>query len=132
MNFSNKLILCNRACDEIEKVKTEYDLDFICDAIEHLALDYYELLCGEITEDIKNDRCSNIYNSYIDITKVNLPKATNTTDYEFIYFKKDGTIKKAIIDRHLYLGAEGRIYFIFDKEDKRIIIASLPKHLNID
>lgn len=130
--FLNRLTLCKRACDEIEKIKNEYDFDFICDAIEHLALDYYKQLCGEITEDIRNDTCSKVYNSYIEITKVNPPKITNTKDYEFTYNKKDGSIMKAEIDRHLYLGSEGRIYFIFDKEDKRIVIASLPKHLNID
>ena len=76
--FLNRLTLCKRACDEIEKIKNEYDFDFICDAIEHLALDYYEQLCGEITEDIRNDACSKVYNSYIEITKVNPPKITKT------------------------------------------------------
>lgn len=114
-NFCNRLTLCKRACDEIEKIKTEYDFDFICDAIEHLALDYYEQLCGEIIEGIRNGICSKVYNSYIEITKVNLPKINNTKYYEFTNNKKDGNLVKAEIDRHLYLGSEGRIYFIFDK-----------------
>ncbi|MFA5154087.1 MAG: hypothetical protein WC554_16175, partial [Clostridia bacterium] len=64
------------------------------------------------------------------ITKQSIPKITNTKDYKFSYYNKKGTLVNGTINMHLYLeGKEPRIYYIFNKEDKRIIIASLPKHL---
>ncbi|MFA7673524.1 MAG: hypothetical protein WCY62_06690 [Clostridia bacterium] len=129
-NFNDCLILCERAQNEISKIYKEYDIDDICDSIEYLAKDYYEQLTGSISEDERKNRCSEKYNKYIDITALTIPKMSNKKDYEFKYTKRNGSPTKAKIDQHIYLnGSEGRIYFHFDKEDKRIIIASLPKHL---
>lgn len=129
-NFNDRLIMCRRAQDEIEDIKSEYDLDNICDAIEFLALDYYEQLTNGITEHQINEKCSVIYNNRFKITKQSIPKITNTKDYKFSYYNNKGTLVNGTINMHLYLeGKEPRIYYIFDKEDKRIVIASLPKHL---
>ncbi|HOD93743.1 MAG TPA: hypothetical protein PL054_07700, partial [Clostridia bacterium] len=129
-NFTDKLILCKRAQDEIMDIKSEYDIDNICDAIEYLALDHYEQMNGNITEQEKIHKASLIYDNHFKIMKQSVPKITNTTDYEFTYNKKSGKLINALIDMHLYLeGKEPRIYYTYDKEDKRIIIASLPRHL---
>ncbi|MFA5432484.1 MAG: hypothetical protein WC319_06375 [Candidatus Paceibacterota bacterium] len=129
-NFSDHLILCERAQDEIGKINKEYDIDNICDSIGYLAEDYYEKLIGSISEDEMKNRCSEKYNERINITALTIPQKSNKKDYEFKYIKRNGSPTKAKMDQHIYLdGSEGRIYFYFDKADKRIIIASLPKHL---
>ncbi len=129
-NFSDTLIMCDRAKKEIANTDLNYDFDSICNALEFLALDHYEYLTGRLTEQEINDRGSRIYNCKFRIKNAAPPAAGNKTDYEFNYYRLNGLKVKGEIDSHIYLeGSATRIYYTFDKTDRRIIIASLPKHL---
>lgn len=129
-SFKDRLIMSERAQKEVNEITKEYDLDNICDALEYLAFEYRDLLRGNISVDMVNNRASKIYDRSYEVTKVDVPGINNKTEYSFKYYKRDGTpCEDEEIDRHLYLNNSNRIYFIYDKEDKRIVIASLPHHL---
>ena len=114
----------------------EVDIDLLCDALEYLATDYRDELLGLIDEDECRNRSSRKYNCGFDVSKLT---GTSIGMYPAQYKVKynTGHLGKPIdsaLDLHLRVGHTNenllRIYFFYDKEKKRLVIGSLPKHLD--
>lgn len=123
-SFSGKLILSHKAKSNIKK-ENRLDIDEICDALEYLALDYLDYKQGKFNIDELKKRCLKKYYRSFDITPID-DTEKNSLYYTFIY----GSKGKICCDEHLILNKKdaARIYFIYIKEDKRIVIGNLPSH----
>ena len=114
----------------------EVDVDLLCDALEYLATDYRDKLLGIIDEDECRNRSSRKYNRGFDVAKL-----TGTTidmypaQYKIKYYpSRLGKPVDSVLDLHLRIGNTNenllRIYFLYDKEKKKLVIGSMPRHLN--
>ncbi len=130
------LVFHQRAKKELASVAPgEVDLDLLCDALEYLATDYRDELLGKIDEDECRNRASRKYNRGFIVT----PSATKSiemykSEYNIKYYP--GFLGKpvdSLLDLHLKVGNTNenllRIYFLYDKEKKQLVIGSLPRHL---
>ena len=131
------LFFHQRAKKELESVAPgEVDLGLLCDALEYLATDYRDELLGLIDEDECRNRASKKYNRGFDVKKLTgISIEMYPTDYKIKYYKGHlGKPIDSVLDLHLRVGHTNenllRIYFLYDKEQKRLVIGSLPRHLS--
>ncbi len=134
--FGGKLILHEKAKAMLSALKTgEWDVGLICDALEFLATDYRDELLGIISENDMMANCSRKYGRPFDVTPLTLPPVARAPkEYKIKYYPGfKGEPVDSLLDLHLRIGntAEDllRIYFLYDKENKLIVVGSLPKHL---
>lgn len=135
--FKGRLIFHERAKDLIGRTKTsEVDLALICDALEFLSTEYRGWRIGELTEDERNNLSSEKYGRLFEvITDRSLSIDRYSADYKIKYkLGYNGKLVESALDNHLKVGSDPqnllRIYFLFDNEDKLIVVGSLPKHLS--
>jgi hypothetical protein len=133
--FPGKLIFHEKATDLMKKLQPgEADILLICDALEFLAIDYRDELLGRIDEDEMRRRCEQKYKRPFEVTPLRGIAIEKWPDYKIKY--KRGYTGKPVetrLDLHLCVGNDSeyllRIYFLYDKEEKLIVVGSLPKHL---
>lgn len=130
--FKEKLIFHPKTCEMIDDIAANtLDMHSMCDAIEFLATDYRDELIGLITPDEMKIRCSIKYNRPYEVTPVS---DATLREYSKEYKVKYGVgftgkpVEKEL-DLHMRICEEKRIYFLYDKEKKLIVVGSIPKHL---
>jgi type II secretory pathway component PulM len=134
--FADRLILHPRACDMMRHLaSSDVDLPLVCDALEYLAVEYRDALLGRIDETERDSCCARKYGRPFDVTPVS-DKTIET--YANAYKIKYGTgyTGKPVecpLNLHLRVGNAAdnllRIYFLYDREKKLIVVGSLPEHL---
>ncbi len=134
--FDGKLLLHARALRELSDVTAdEVNLPLLCDALEFLACEYRDLLLGLISEDDKKQLCAQKYARGFDVAPVKGVSVTMyPTDYKIKYtIGHKGKPVESLLDRHLRIGDKAglllRIYFLYDKDKRLIVVGSLPRHL---
>ena len=134
-HFSKTLIFHPKAVSLIEAVKeSEVDMEILCDAITYLATEYWELLTGRITDVEMNSKCSKRYGRPFLVTPIKGGTIENfPMEYKIKYYKVGNKLRESPLDLHLKVGNDSenllRIYFLYDKENKLVVVGSLPKHL---
>ena len=137
-NFSERLLLHERAEDMLSGSDArETDTSLVLDALEYLAEEFYDMQFSGISEEEVNRRCSEKYGRPFEFTPVSDVTYNNSGLYHqyHVPYKKDGRGKPADrpLDMHVKCGNTApylvRIYFFLDKEDKKIVVGSLPGHL---
>lgn len=128
----NNIILDKKAIACLNRNDAEnVDVDVICDALDYLDKAYSKYLFENLSLDELNTISANIYNRPYNVTPSGIPvsaKGDCKVKYAFI---NENRIEH-ILDQHLKIGGHGellRIYFIVDKDRKKIVIGSLPNHL---
>ena len=134
--FKNRLILHQRACNEMSAVEpNEINLELLCNALEYLATDYRDNLLGIIDTTEMKRRCDQKYERSFEVTPVNgVSVEKYSREYKIKYgsgFK--GKPVECLLNLHLKVGIEKtklvRIYFLYDTALKLIVVGSLPDHL---
>lgn len=135
-HFSHRLIFHKKAKDLITKtLASEVDMDLLCDAIEFLGCEYRDQVLGLISKDDMYHICAEKYNRPFDVG--------SSGDISVSMYPKEYKIKYGVgftgkpvevpLNMHLRVGTDNenllRIYFLFDKEEKLVVVGSLPKHL---
>lgn len=135
-HFAGRLIFHQRAVDEMAKIApNKVDLDLVCNALEFLAMDYRDLLAGLIDEEEMNNRCTQKYGRPFDVVpSAGIAAYRFTKEYKIKYFTgPKGRLVESPLDYHLKVGTDNerllRIYFLYDKEKRLIVVGSLPEHL---
>ena len=134
--FSGRLIFHSKAVALIENTPAaEVDMKLLCDALEFLATEYRNELIGEITEEERNLLCSKRYGRPFTVTPIKgMSPQAYSAEYKIKYYENEkGKKYESVLDLHLKVGNDSenllRIYFLYDKEKKLIVVGSLPKHL---
>jgi len=130
--FNQRIIIHDRAKRLMKEVQNEeLDLNLLCDALEYLAHEHWDMI-NEIIDDNECQRlCSLYYNRPFEYGECG---DRNIRDYSSEYIV---TYKKANVPltHHLKVGKDPmrlvRIYYFYDKADKKIIVGSMPRHLRI-
>ena len=130
--FAGKMIFHQKAIDLMDAVVPgEVDMKLLCDALEHLATDYRCSLLGEIDDVELGLRCSRKYGRPFEVVPLTGPYSV---EYKIKYYVGySGKPVESPLDLHLRVGVSAenliRIYFLYDKDKKLIVVGSLPKHL---
>ncbi len=134
--FEGRLIFHDRARDMITKVSPEkVNLPLLCDALEFLAEEYRDCLTGSLTEEERDQICSQKYGRPFEVVYSKGRSVEKySADYKIKYYLGyKGKPVESALDLHLKVGNDPdnllRIYFLYDKEKKRIVVGSLPEHL---
>lgn len=134
--FAGRLIFHDKAVTLIENTSAaEVDMKLLCDALEFLAIEYRNELLGEITEEERNLLCSKRYGRPFTVTPIKgMSPQAYPAEYKIKYYENEkGKKYESVLDLHLKVGNDSenllRIYFLYDKEKKLIVVGSLPKHL---
>lgn len=135
--FSSRLTLHNNAVGLMKKVKPgEVDMPLLCDAVEFLAVEYRDCLMRTITPEEKENICSDKYGRRFEVTTINDRSIeTFPGEYKIKYGRSyKGKPAEMPLNLHLKIGVDPehliRIYFLYDTENKLIVIGSMPKHLS--
>lgn len=134
--FSGRMLFHSRAKDLICATPTsEVDMKLLCDALEYLATDYRDSVEGIITHEELLHRCAQKYNRPFDVSSVGTSTIEFTPmDYKIKYYiGAKGKPVESPLNLHLRVGNDPenllRIYFLYDKEKRLVVVGSLPKHL---
>jgi hypothetical protein len=131
--FQDKLIFHQKACEMLDNLPpNSLDLNQLCDAVEFLATDYRDELIGEIHIDEMKNRCSQKYNKPFEVTPVSdVTLGVHAKEYKIKYgLGHTGKPVEKLLDLHMRVYGDKRIYFLYDKDNKLIVIGSLPEHLS--
>lgn len=128
----NSLILEKKAIACLNNNDAEnVDVDVICDALDYLDKAYSRYLFEGLSIDELNEYSSKIYNRPYNVTPSGIPVSAKGDCKVKYAFVNENRIEH-VLDQHLKIGKHGellRIYFIIDKERQKIVIGSLPNHL---
>ena len=134
--FSGRLIFHERATSMMQKVSPEkVNTALLCDALEYLATEYRNELLGLISQEECDRLCAEKYGRGFTVTPI---KGTSIEMYPANYKIKyyigyKGRTVESILNLHLKIGNDPsnllRIYFLYDKEKRLIVVGSLPEHL---
>ncbi len=135
-NFEGKLCFHERARDLMEKTPPDrVNMELLCDALEYLAEEYRDELLGTIDGIQRDRRCSEKYGRPFQVVPTKGPSVNMyPNDYKIKYYiGHKGKPVESLLDLHLKVGNDPdsllRIYFLYDKEKKMIVVGSLPEHL---
>lgn len=136
-HFTGKLIFHPRAKNEMQDVApNKVDMTMVCNALEFLAIDYRDLLLGLIPEEEMCNRCTQKYGRPFEVIFVgeDVSAKRYPGDYKIKYYiGPKGRQVESPLNYHLRVGNDNerllRIYFLYDKEKKLIVVGSLPGHL---
>ena len=136
--LAGHLVFHERARREMQRVPAgKVELALLCDALEYLAHPYRDALLGDITQAERDLRCAEIYNRPFVVVPT---KSTSMEIYRSNYVIKyhlgyKGKPVESLLDLHLKVGTGSenllRIYFLYDKGNKLVVVGSLPEHLKI-
>ena len=131
------LVLHPRAEATLEAACLNEDrLELVYDALEYLATDYWENRYGELSDEELLNRTSLKYQRGFAVTpNSDSSIATYPNQYKLNgYTMLSGAQVTKALDYHLKTGNKAehlvRIYFFFDDERRRIVVGSLPEHLD--
>jgi len=134
--FTGKLFFHERAKDLIQKTTPDrVNLNLLCDALEYLAEEYRDTLLGDLDEIESNQRCAQKYGRPFEVVYDQGPSIEMyPAEYKIKYHTGyKGKPVDSALNRHLRVGNDPdsllRIYFLYDKEKKLIVVGSLPEHL---
>ncbi len=131
------MLFLDRATDLISACGRNIDLNLLCDALEYLACEYRDFLCGDLCEDDSIAACSRNYSRRFEVA----PSGDGAiqsypAQYKAKYGVSEHTGKpvERLFDRHLRVGGDPkdliRIYFFYDTLKRLIVVGSLPDHLD--
>lgn len=128
--FEGRIELHERAVRMLSKGENSaISIDILCDALEYLAQEYLDVLQGKISPDEANKICAYKYQRPFRVIPTGSAYRTYS-DYNIVIDKINH-----FLDLHLTWGVNVenliRIYFFYDKNVKKIIIGSLPRHLPV-
>lgn len=128
--FDGRIELHERAVRMLSKEENSaISVDVLCDALEYLAREYLDVLQGKISTDEANKICAYKYQRPFRVVPTGAIYRT-CVDYNVMIGKTN-----RFLDLHLAWGVNVenliRIYFFYDKNAKKIIIGSLPRHLPV-
>ena len=107
----------------------EIDIATLCDALEYLANEHWVMLNGIIDPDECQRICSMYYNRPFEVGESGDRNIRDFPDEYTISYKKANTP----LTQHLKFGKDPsrliRIYFFYDKNGRKIVVGSMPKHL---
>ena len=126
------VVLDKKAVDCLNRNDAEnVDLNTICDSLDYMEYLYSQHLFEGMSKEELNNRSSNIYNRPFEVSPSGIPSSAKG-ECKVKYAFEDGIRREYPLDWHLKAGNHGeliRIYFIIDKNRKKIIVGSLPNHL---
>ena len=134
--FDGRLMFHPRAKNLMDQVPAgSVDLDLLCAAIEYLATEYLDEICGIITPEERDLICAKRYNRPFEVTPVRgVSTEAYAKEYTITYVDEKGAPTDCKLDLHLKVGRSAenllRIYFLYDKHRKLIVVGSLPSHLS--
>ena len=130
MHFGSQIIIHERAKRLMKEIKNEeVDLHLLCDAIEFLANEYWDVQSGIIDIDECRRLCSLYYNNPFEIGECD---EQNISDYpeDYRVLHNNSSVQ---LTQYLKAGTDSNrpvwIYFFYDKTDHSIVIGSMPKQL---
>lgn len=136
-HFSDRLILHPKAIARmLTKSSQCADVELICDALDYLATDYWEMRYLQVPKDVTLTRCAEKYDRPFEVKptgKVTIEAFPG--EYRMKYYKDgQGNEMDSDLDYHLRVGNKSeyllRIYFLHDDENQLIVVGSLPDHLS--
>ena len=133
--FPGRLMIHAKTHSKLKNAEpSKFNLSQVCDALEYLATEYRLELIGEISEKERNELSSLKYGRLFDVTPIKGLAAKALPDYKIKYYTgAAGKPAESVLDLHLKIGNDNenllRIYFLYDKEKKLIVVGSLPEHL---
>lgn len=130
---SFKYVVLNRkAVDCLNRNDAEnVDVKVICESLDYLENVYSKQVFFNANDDYVNNLSSIIYNRPYEVTPSGIPVSCKG-DCKIKYAFEGEKNREHILDQHLKVGAHGeliRVYFIIDKQRKKIVVGSLPNHL---
>lgn len=132
-----RLILHARALNSLEAASLNADrLELLYDALEYLAMDFWESRYGSLSENELLTRASKKYQRGFAVTPNSDGSiAAYPGQYKIPGYRlQNGTVVTKALDYHLKTGNKAehlvRIYFFFDDERQKIVVGSLPEHLD--
>lgn len=135
--FDGRLIIHKKGEDRLLDTPSEtIDIKLLCDALEFLATEYRESILGNISKDDCDKRAFMKYGRTFYITPISEYTINSfPNDYKIKYYEGyKGKLIESGLDLHLSVGNTYphmlRIYFLFDKVKKIIVVGSLPQHLH--
>ena len=135
-HFSDRLILHPKAISRMmTKANQCAAVELVCDALDFLATDYWDMHYLQVSKDIMLTHCSEKYGRPFEVTHVGQTTIDFTPgEYRIKYFRDaQGRECDSDLDYHLRVGNDSenllRIYFLHDDAEKKIVIGSLPDHL---
>jgi len=135
-HFSSRVTIHKRAEKAMKEIQNdEIDISLICDALEFLASEHWDVLNGVISSEECNIRCLRNYNRPFEaVPNSDSSMRMYPNDYTVSY-KTNGNESNEQLNMHLKLGTDPmrliRIYFFYDRVNKKIVVGSMPKHLRI-
>jgi hypothetical protein len=134
--FGGKMLFHERAKDMMQKITPDrVNLPLLCDALEFLAEEYRDELLGQLDEVELNRLCSEKYGRPFEVISDKGPSVEMyKAEYKIRYYiGHKGKPVESALDLHLKVGNDPdnllRIYFLYDKDKKLIVVGSLPEHL---
>ena len=135
-HFSDRLILQPKAVSRMLTRSNQCAaVELVCDALDYLATDYWEMRYLQIPRDVVLSRCSEKYGRPFEVKPTGQATIDFTPgEYKIKYYKNaQGKEIDSDLDYHLRVGNDPenllRIYFLHDDTARRIVIGSLPDHL---
>ncbi|MBQ3072361.1 MAG: hypothetical protein IJD20_03600 [Oscillospiraceae bacterium] len=131
--FGERLILHENAVRLLSGQEAKIaSLDLICDALDHLATDYWAGRWLRISKAELLSRCSQKYGRPFEIKPVGDVTITYAPNQYRVPYGRKGALRD--LDTHLCVGIDAekllRIYFFHDDDLQKIVIGSLPRHLD--
>ena len=135
-HFSGRLLLHPRAVSRMMTKSCQCaSVDLICDALDYLATDYWEMRYLQVPKDVALTRCGEKYGRPFDVKptgQITIKYAPG--EYRVKYYRDaQGKEMDSDLDYHLRVGNDPenllRIYFLHDDDRQLIVIGSLPDHL---
>lgn len=135
-HFSGRLILHPKAVSRMLTRSNQCAaVELVCDALDFLATDYWEMRYRQVPRDIILTRCAEKYGRPFEVKPTGQATIEFTPgDYRIRYGKNaQGKDTDRDLDYHLRVGNDPenllRIYFLHDDSEKLIVVGSLPDHL---
>ena len=131
-NFADRMFIHERAQRAMKAIQNEeIDINLLCDSLEYLANEYWDMQCGNIDDNECQRLCSLFYNRPFEVVSNSDRSMRDYSDDYTISYKK----KNTLLTQHLKVGKDPmrlvRIYFFFDKAEQKFVVGSMPKHLRI-
>ena len=135
-HFGDRLLLLPRAIARMTNRAYQCaSVGLICDALDYLATDYWEMRYLQVPREVALTRCAEKYGRPFEVKPTGQATIEFTpAEYRVKYGKNaQGQEIESDLDRHLRVGNDTenllRIYFLHDDEKQLIVIGSLPDHL---
>ncbi|MCL1806786.1 MAG: hypothetical protein FWG31_03685 [Oscillospiraceae bacterium] len=136
LTFGSRVMIHERVRRTMKDIQSsEVDIDLLYDAIEYLAYEHWDELNSVIDNAECRRRCSLYYNRPFEVCRNSDSSIQRYPEDYIIPYKKNGRDVDTHLLWHLKIGTDSknllRIYFFYCKENRKIVIGSMPNHLRI-